>query len=502
MSVRLWYFLLVVIVALFFLIYVTSVDLKQTTMLSLKNANWDISGVKVISQGFMNWEGSAFSGYSYDLQWNITWRMYGVNSSSLLNEVQISDSLKKAADLSKANTEIFMKDLPIELQQQLMQGLPLSCYSGNQGLFLKKYEKLLIALDRYSETHRTMSENANNTRTLIWRCHANDYCGGLADRVRGMTFSLLLAMFSERRLVLDCGSAIEWLHFEPNVINWADNELLQTIPHLKSSNNTSNISVIEMTIHSIGKHPFLRVDIPKQVKWEDQLNAIAGSTTFVVMVTNVEMLAMRSILKHTWLVEGLKATGLMNITNHEMNDIIGIVFRYLFQSEDELMSQLSLATKVLKLTNQPYVGVHIRTGFYGVKSIEEYKHGKLLKDKNIWNRILKCAVTTADKSLGNSSLIFLATDSNEVKEMAVATYGMRFRSLNNTLIHVGTWDKKIRKPHRQEQEGALYALVDMFILAQSYVLLRGDSGYSWLAGKLCGIPKDHIINGTSCDLYL
>ena len=111
-------------------------------------------------------------------------------------------------------------------------------------------------------------------------------------------------------------------------------------------------------------------------------------------------------------------------------------------------------------------------------------------------------MTIADKSLGNSSLIFLATDSNEVKEMAVTTYGMRFRSLNNTLIHVGTWDKKMKKPHRQEQEGALYALVDLFILAQSYVLLRGDSGYSWLAGELCGLPKDHIINGTSCDLYL
>ena len=73
--------------------------------------------------------------------------------------------------------------------------------------------------------------------------------------------------------------------------------------------------------------------------------------------------------------------------------------------------------------------------------------------------MLKCAVTIADKSLEHSSLIFLATDSNKVKEMAVATYGMRFRSLNNTLIHVGTWDKQMKKPHRQEQEGALYALV-------------------------------------------
>ena len=501
MSVRLWFFLFVVIFALFILIYTITGDLKQTTMLSLKNSKWDFSGVKVIVQDFMDWEGSAFNDYSYDLQWNITWRMYGVNSSSLLDEVLIPDSLKKAADLSKANTEIIKKDLPLELQQQLMQGSPLSYYSGNQGLFPKKYEKLLIALASYSEMHRKMSETPNNNaRILIWRCHASDYCGSLADRMRGMTFSLLLAMFSQRRLILDCGSAIEWVHFEPNVIDWKDDELLQTISHLKST-NTSTTSVIEMTIHSIDKDPFLHVVIPKHGKWEHQLNAIAGNTTFVVMVTNVEVLALRSILNQIWLVEGLKTTGLLNLTNHEMNDIIGIVFRYLFLWEDNLISQLSLATKVLKLTNQPYVGVHIRTGFYGVKSVEEYKHRKLIRDKNIWNRTLKCAVATADKFLGNSSIIFLATDSNIVKEMAVVTYGMRFRSLNNTLIHVGTWDKTTTKPHRQEQEGALYTLVDLFLLAQSYVLLGGDSGYSWMAGELCGIPKEHLINGTSCDLY-
>ena len=120
--------MLVVIVGLFFLIYVTSVDLKQTTMLSIKNEKWNISGVKVISEGFTNSKESAFNRDSYDLQWNITWRMYGVNSSSLLNEVQISDSLKKAADLSKTNTEIFMKDLPLKLPQQLIIYNIIRCY--------------------------------------------------------------------------------------------------------------------------------------------------------------------------------------------------------------------------------------------------------------------------------------------------------------------------------------------------------------------------------------
>ena len=71
--------------------------------------------------------------------------------------------------------------------------------------------------------------------------------------------------------------------------------------------------------------------------------------------------------------------------------------------------------------------------------------------------------------LGNFSVIFFDTVSHVVREIAVATYRMIFRSLNNTPIDLDTWDLKITNSHRQEHAKSniyiyiyIYSLVDFF----------------------------------------
>lgn len=79
-----------------------------------------------------------------------TWRMCDVNLSSLLNEASIFGSLKEVTDLAKTNFNIFIKDLLLELQLQMMLSYPLSCYSGDES------QISLIALVSYV--------------TLPWKC--------------------------------------------------------------------------------------------------------------------------------------------------------------------------------------------------------------------------------------------------------------------------------------------------------------------------------------------
>ena len=76
-----------------------------------------------------------------------------------------------------------------------------------------------------------------------------------------------------------------------------------------------------------------------------------------------------------------------------------------------------------------------------------------MRSTHIDRVILKCAVTTANQWLGPSSLLFLATDSPLVKHLAVTKYGGRFRSLDNTLLHI---DRMENYPHdllQNETEG-------------------------------------------------
>ena len=50
-----------------------------------------------------------------------------------------------------------------------------------------------------------------------------------------------------------------------------------------------------------------------------------------------------------------------------------------------------------------------------------------------------------------------------------------------------------RKPGEQEKEGAVYGLIDLLLLAESYVQVSGSSGYSCVASLLCGpLPNKHL----------
>ena len=422
----------------------------------------------------------------------VNWTLYTYNSKNQEVSPLIPKVLKEASMLFSKNSQILHKTLPIQLQRKLLQGLPLSCYSKKEGIFLKSYNNLLSILSRYTQIHQKLSkENSATTRTLIWQCHIDQVCGGLVDRVRGMTFALMLAVFSRRRLVLEWKSSFESQFFKPNQINWEpDSTLLHIIENPKN--------IVRIHVQSTATYPYIY--IPDH-NWEYYLDIIGGNQPYVVMITNVMMIALTTntftFNRHHWLAEGVKSAGLSKLSISNLNGIIGIGFRYLFQWDKHILRELSKAKETLKLTNQPYIGVHIRTGFYGLKYIQDFQNIKLIKDRRIWKAVLQCAVSTANKFLGNDSLIFLATDSNVVKKIAVSTYGMRFRSFNNYLVHV---DRKIKIPSKQ-QEGALYTLIDLFLLGESYVLVKGDSGYPWLASLLCGLPKEHIIDGSTCKLY-
>ena len=422
----------------------------------------------------------------------VNWTLYTGKSENQDVSPLIPENLKEAAmDYSK-NSQTLCETLPTQLLRKLLQGLPLSCYSQKEGIFLKSYENLLTILSKYTQIHQKLSkQNLRTTRTLVWQCHIDQVCGGLVDRVKGMTFVLLLAVFSRRKLVLDWKSSFESQFFKPNLINWEpDNAFLHIIENPKN--------IVKIHVQSTTKDPYLS---KSKRDWENYLDIIGGNQPHVVMVTNVMMIALTTKIytsnQHQWLAEGVKSAGLSNLPVSNLNGIIGLAFRYLFQFDKQFFRELSKAKEILKLTNQPYIGVHIRTGFYGVKYVKDFENIKLIKDQHIWKTVLQCAVSTANKFLGNNSLIFLATDSNVVKEMAVSTYGMRFRSFNNYLAHV---DKKIQSPSRQ-QEGALYTLIDLFLLGESYVLVKGKSGYPWLASLLCGLPKEHIIDGSTCKLF-
>ena len=69
--------------------------------------------------------------------------------------------------------------------------------------------------------YATFHSEAGNAYYLIWKCEAGGDCGGLGGRLRGIALTLLLAVFSRRRLLLYWGIPNgEHIYLKPNVINW------------------------------------------------------------------------------------------------------------------------------------------------------------------------------------------------------------------------------------------------------------------------------------------
>ena len=354
-----------------------------------------------------------------------------------------------------------------------LQGL--LCYPDSGSMIRTKQERFMRALEKYAQFHRNTAMD-KNARKLVWVCLHD--CGGLGDRIKGMTYTLLLAMFSQRRLL----------------ITWESYDYTFLTPVLNFTSHYHG-PVLQLSSifgeYGIDKNPEAASKIFKSIGDEQQ---------DIFLSTNLEPYKLLSSKKRNlgiqWIVNGLTNTGLGNFRPEDMDGLLGPVFNYLFRLDSNLLDKVNQARSILGLEGNPYVGVHVRTGFAGAKFQEPDANPKLVRDQHSWEKILECGVRTADRLLGNDSLIFLACDSIMVKDIAHRRYGQRIRTIHNKLMHVDRLPAG-RKPE-DERAAILTMWIDLILLAESYALVRTDSGFATLAGQMCPIPDHRIIHGLHC----
>ena len=248
--------------------------------------------------------------------------------------------------------------------------LPIKCFTCSDELFPSRYDKLFQSLAEYATFHSEVSDAPQ----LIWKCGPEEVvCGGLADRLRGIAYTLLLAVFSRRRLLLYWGMPNgEHIFLKPNLINWVTDE-----------SSTENAIYFDL------KNTMSNPNIPSAMK------AIGGNLTKVAISSNLELEAVRKqIFKPQWLLDGMKRTGLDVITNKDINEIFGIAFRYLFQMGRDLSLIVNSAKHLLGLDKDKYVAVHVRAGFVG-SAHPEGRATKILSTRKQWEQMLLCAVNMA-----------------------------------------------------------------------------------------------------------
>lgn len=430
----------------------------------------------------------------------IDWKLFGEMERKGPDRNVLESSSNNAVHIEDKH---FLKRIPHSFQVKLLTGLQLNCHPAGEIVLLKKYERFLKTLIDYGAYHSLFGKSPT-PRLLVWACTAYDYCGGLGDRVKGAVYALMLAMFSRRKLILFWDGSPEGAYLDPHLINWKDEKIYDALKGLNNNNIPfpayfSNPYLFKF--HAVEEFGSIINDI-SQNDMEYFQRVIGSSETNVIISTNLDPSSLLDDQRNgnqEWIRAGLEWTGLSHLTPNDIDDLVGVVFRYLFKIKEEVFHEVQAAGEVLGLHRFPYIALHIRSGFAGMEHYEELvRHPKLQHDISEWQSALKCAIATADRLLGNDSRVFLATDTNLVKHMAVSKYGDRIFTLANSLVHIDKLEKKPHSLRYDEKEGIFTIWVELILLAEARILIRGLSGYSWLAGLLCGLNINRTILLDDC----
>ena len=437
------------------------------------------------------------------------WRLYG---AAFVGEAFSGQGKRGPSRRRDGTIKLFSTTGDTHIQQLVegLHNLQIACHErphSEQQELRQKYAKFLEALSMYTAFHKR-ERWRKGARRLVWVCDAYRKCGGLADRVRGITYALILSILSRRVLLLDWRNRLfgEHEYLEPNLIDWQltqdERKRAYRDEYLGSTNLTNKPQTpgdSVALIHIFQIHAGIGIDVSVK-DLQRNLEAIRGNWAWILLESNMEPSTLVDDTKAAsleWIRQGMAVLGLHKLTPNDIDSIVGLVFRYLFQFSEEILKEVAIAREVLGLKDTAYVGVHVRTGFAG-SSKQEYNHPKLYREAWQWDRTLSCAYNYTTEQLGEKALLFLATDSNLVKSKT-HWFGGRYRCLDNTVVHLDHLKKTPHKASIVEREGVLTMLVELILLAESHSIVMGESGFSFLAHSLCLVPRTKAINGLTCN---
>ncbi len=373
-------------------------------------------------------------------------------------------------------------------------------------------------LDQYAYFHRQQLELIRNgsvspseVRTLTWSCPDDTYCFGLGDQINRITTAFLLALISDRVFYIYWNPVTmkTMKYLEPHAIRWDqsfwDIERAQSLIDIHETRSTErDKDIIKGSVYSM-KYTHLTLTREPQSRVVKTITHLCEGDN-----KTVQLFHKMGILKNS------SRSVEFSIP---LDTVISVVIHYLFTFSHQLTDRVDQIQKDVGLTN-PYLGIHLRTGFVGSKYEERVRSKKkLITDSDLWKSMLKCSTEKANTLFGPTSLIYLATDSYKVKELAKSLYPSRIVTLNMTLQHVGFANiKELKSKERdlislahsyRDSEpsknssikgigGEIGIWIDFLLLARSHASGHTRSCYSTLASRICLGSKSQLFNIFQC----
>eukprot|EP00177_Eucheuma_denticulatum_P008357 GFKZ01015205.1.p1 GENE.GFKZ01015205.1~~GFKZ01015205.1.p1 ORF type:complete len:513 (-),score=23.86 GFKZ01015205.1:116-1495(-) len=353
---------------------------------------------------------------------------------------------------------------------------------------------LAAYLRAHHATYRCLENAACLTppqNVLIWRCPSPDplSCAGLGDRFRGILFSFLLAIATNRTFLLDWPAAPYPLHsaLHPRHLNWfPPSELLASMrerppPHLPwflcqpprectEGGHMPHTAHLPMPVPAGGEDKGGEVDLARA-----DLPTVLAEFPVLTIATRLKLSALPLFLSNPHVTprmprmpatdSPLFARSLLRLQRE--------LFRVLFRPAPDLASQLE--AKVFG-AGVPYVGIHARTGVDVGETRDPRFQYLAEKENRTAKLLLRCA-----RKVGAGGRVYVASDSQRLKQQVREMgggMGVEVRCLEDRALHFG-----IRSGVREAKgtEGCdrfLSVFVDLMALAGGEGMVITGSGFA------------------------
>ena len=425
----------------------------------------------------------------------------------------------------------YKKPLTIPLKEPKLTIAKLGCkITGNfpseesKRSWLNFNRTLEIYVDFHHRQLQQLRAGNSSVKTLTWSCYDPIKCAGIGDQLYRIQQVLVFAIAFNRVLCLHWNSASyeTMKYLRPNKIDWTCfNGSLRM--HEYSDKDINRIKVMDsaqefelfykllasenhthVTVNHELQVPFLR-GMVKAIKTMPGMHKALQEIGFVALLTDKKQ-------------------------KIPVNFLSGELLRYLFHFKRSVVDGVDQVQKQLGLdAGNPYLAVHMRTGFLGMKQEESghFNSDKIYRSPEDWERTLTCSVSLSNKLFGSKSVIFLATDSEKVKELAMEKYSERFVMINVTLQHVAFSDAKKTEPSdrmdytrtRQSHhvtfpdlelmpnsgerikpilnlegvDGYMATWIEFLLLAQASSMVHSISGFSSTAAQYCSMHNQYHV---------
>ena len=411
-----------------------------------------------------------------------------------------------------------------KLQSLSLEPLPSikpGCRSTGQNLEEESKRSWLnfkSTLETYATFHREQLQQlkaGNRTvRTLTWSCHDPVKCSGIGDQFYKIQEALIYAITFKRVLTLHWNAATyeTTKYLRPNRIDWTYFNRSQGM----YENHNVEFNKIKM--------------MKTAQQFESFYKLLAGeSHTHVTVTYELPVPFLRGMsmaVKNPGMRAAMKRCGFTDVIMDKngrlsMNFLSGKLLRYLFHFSGSVVDTVDWVQQQLGIDDKPYLAVHIRTGFLGMEQEEvgNFNSHKIYRHSTDWKQTLACSVNLAHKLFGSEPSIFLATDSDIVKALAVEEYGKRFVMVNVTLQHVAYTKKETTASELKEDtiiktfhntssastptqgmnpilkidgvDGYMATWMEFLLLARASAMVHSISGFSTTAAQYCSMHNQY-----------